>query len=140
MAAIFLSALDSTIVATALPSISEELQMNSAEYSWVGVAYMLTSTTMVPIVSRVGSIVGEKLVFIVGILIFLLGSGLCAGAKTAFWLCISRGVQGIGGGTIMSSVQIVISLITKLENRGLYSGLIGSVWGIASICGPLIGE
>ncbi|TIA68573.1 hypothetical protein E3P92_04014 [Wallemia ichthyophaga] len=139
MAATFLCALDSTIITTALPSISADLQMDSAEYSWVGVAYLLTSCALIPVVSKVGTIVGEKLIFIVGILCFCLGSGLCAGAKSGFWLCIARGVQGLGGGTIMSSVQIVISLITELSNRGLYSGLIGSVWGIASVLGPLLG-
>ncbi|TIB95842.1 MFS general substrate transporter [Wallemia mellicola] len=139
MGAVFLSAMDQTIVSTALATISDELHASEAEYSWVGVAYMLTSTAMIPVVSKLGNIVGEKIIFLVGIVVFLLGSGLCGGAKSMIWLCTARGVQGLGGGTIMASVQIIISLITPLQSRGKFSGLIGSVWGVASLIGPLVG-
>ncbi|CAO1629970.1 unnamed protein product [Parajaminaea phylloscopi] len=139
MLCVFLAALDQTIVSTALPTISNNLHSGAAGYSWVGTAYLLTATAMIPLYGRLSDIVGRKPLFFIAIFLFLFGSAMCGAAQNIIWLCCCRGVQGIGGGGIIGLCQVVTSDIVPLHKRGSFQGLFGAVWGVACVIGPLIG-
>ncbi|KAI3476461.1 hypothetical protein L1887_61959 [Cichorium endivia] len=136
---IFLAALDQTIVSTALPVISQRLDGDAGQYSWVGSAYLLASTSLIPLYGRLSDLTGRKPLLYIATAIFLLGSALCGAAQNMAWLDAARGVQGIGGGGIIALINIIIGDIVSLEDRGKYSGWIGGVWGVASVIGPLLG-
>lgn len=106
---------------------------------WVGTAYLITSSTLNPMYGRLSDMVGRKPPLFCAIAVFLLGSALCGASQSIVWLCASRGVQGLGGGGILSLGQIVLSDITRLEERAKFMGLYGLVWGFASLIGPLAG-
>jgi len=138
MLAMLLGALDQTIVATAMPKVVEEL--NGLEHlSWVFTAYMLASTVTVPIYGKLSDIYGRRGFYLSGILVFLFGSILCGQARSMEQLIIFRAIQGIGGGAMMvNSVAIIGDLFPPAE-RGRWQGLIGGVYGLASVAGPLVG-
>ncbi|KAN0112081.1 MFS amino acid permease [Russula decolorans] len=138
MCCIFLAALDQTIVATALPTIVERLGQGK-NYSWVGSSYLLAASALAPLYGKLSDLIGRKPVLYFAILSFLLGSALCGAAQSLTWLIICRAIQGIGGGGLMQIVQIIISDIVSLQDRGKYGGLVGATWGIASVVGPLLG-
>ncbi|WVR08158.1 hypothetical protein IAU60_005204 [Kwoniella sp. DSM 27419] len=136
---LFLSALDQTIVATALPTIAEDLHSSPSQYSWVGTSYLLASTLQTPINGRVSDIVGRKPMLYIAIIVFTVFSALCGAAKSSEWLIIARAFQGLGGGSIIGLTSIVVSDVVPLHKRGTYQGMMGSVWGIASVLGPILG-
>ncbi|HVV39257.1 MAG TPA: MDR family MFS transporter [Candidatus Paceibacterota bacterium] len=138
MVAMLLAALDQTIVSTAMPTIVKELN-GLAELSWVFTAYMLTSTITVPIIGKLSDIYGRKLLYVISIVIFLLGSILSGFASSMFMLIVFRALQGIGGGALMSSAFTVIGDMFPPAERGKWQGLFGSVFGVASVIGPGLG-
>jgi len=138
MVALFLAALDQTIVATALPRIVSDLG-GLSQYTWVFTAYMLASTVTVPLYGKLGDVYGRKRLFLFAILVFLAGSALCGIAQNMTQLVIFRGIQGLGAGGLIPLAIAVVGVIVPPRDRGRYQGLIGAVFGSASILGPAVG-
>ncbi|KAI9255508.1 major facilitator superfamily domain-containing protein [Sporodiniella umbellata] len=135
---LFLAALDSTIIATALPKIGSEFNQVSI-VSWVATAYILTFDAFQPLFAKFSDIFGRKWILMFGIGIFLFGSVLCGAANSIIMLIVARAIAGIGAAGIQSMVFIIISDIIPLEKRGSYQGVINAVFALSSVFGPLIG-
>ncbi|KAJ2719116.1 hypothetical protein GGI07_005409 [Coemansia sp. Benny D115] len=133
-----LAALDITIVTTAIPKISEEFKALS-EATWIATAYMLTTTALQPLYGRLSDTFGRVPTLISSIIIFMVGSGICGGAKGMGVLIFGRALQGIGGAGLTALVFIIISDVTTEEERPAYLGVLGAVWSIASVIGPVLG-
>jgi EmrB/QacA subfamily drug resistance transporter len=133
-----LAALDQTIVATALPTIAGDLH-GLSHLSWVITAYLLASTVSTPLWGKLGDLYGRKVFFEAAIVIFLVGSALCGLAHSIFILIVFRAVQGIGGGGLLTGAQTIVADVVPARERGRYQGLFGSVFGVTSVLGPLIG-
>jgi EmrB/QacA subfamily drug resistance transporter len=138
MFSLLLSALDSTVVSTAMKSIVENFG-GMKYYSWPFTIYMLFSMLAIPVCGGLTDIYGHKPIFIIGIVEFLAGSILCGLAQSMIQLIIFRGIQGIGGGMIVSSVFTAVADIFEPADRGKYTGIVTSMYGLASIIGPLAG-
>ena len=138
LAAIFLSALDQTIVGTALPKVVGELN-GFDRYTWVTTVYLLTATAVVPVVGKLSEQLGRKRVFLTGIVVFLLGSFVCGAAQSMTQLIVFRGFQGIGGGILTGTAFAVIADLFAPAERAKYTGLVAAMFGLASIIGPLVG-
>src|SRR3954452_2017791 len=138
MLAMLLAALDQTIVATALPTIVQDL--GGAEHlSWVVTAYMLASTVTTPLWGKLGDLYGRKILFLTCIVIFLIGSALAGTSQTMAQLIAWRAVQGVGGGGLMVLSQAIIADVVPPRDRGRYQGAFGAVFGLSSVAGPLLG-
>jgi EmrB/QacA subfamily drug resistance transporter len=138
MAAMFLSALDQTIVGVSMPRIIKELN-GFNRYTWVTTVYLLVSTAVVPVMGKLSEQLGRKRVFLVGIAMFLLGSALAGASQSLDQLILFRGFQGIGGGILTGTAFAVIAdLFTPVE-RGKYTGFMVGVFGLANVLGPLAG-
>ena len=146
--ALFLAALDQTIVATALPKIVEDLR-GLDRYAWVATAYLLASTSLVPIYGKLADMYSRRAIELWAVGLFLFGSVLC-GLAGKFGdlpligggmnqLVAFRGVQGMGAAGIIAMTFIVIADLFPPAERGKYQGFIGAVFGIASVLGPLVG-
>ncbi len=138
MLTLFLAALDQTVVATAMPRIIADLG-GFDRYTWVTTAYLVASTTAVPIVGRMTDIYGRKAFYIGGIVVFLAGSVLAGLSQTMTQLIVFRAIQGIGGGVIMANSFIAIADLFPPETRGKYQGFVGVVFGMSSVIGPTLG-
>ena len=133
-----LAALDQTIVATALPTIAGDLH-GLSHLSWVVTAYLLASTVSTPLWGKLGDLYGRKTFFEASIVIFLIGSALAGLAHTMLELIAFRAIQGIGGGGLLTGAQTIVADVVPARERGRYQGLFGSVFGVTSVLGPLIG-
>ena len=138
MLGMFLAALDQTIVSTALPTIVGDLG-GLNHLSWVVTSYLLASTVSTPIYGKLGDMMGRKPVFLAAILIFLAGSMLAGLSQSMGQLIGFRALQGVGAGGLMVGAQAIIADIVPPRERGRYMGLIGSVFAVASVAGPLLG-
>ncbi|MFE7046817.1 MFS transporter [Streptomyces californicus] len=138
MLTLLLAALDQMIVATALPKIVGELH-GLEKMSWAVTAYLLASTIVLPLYGKLGDLFGRKGVFQFAIIVFIIGSALAGWSRTMDELIAFRALQGIGGGGLMIGVQAIIADIVPARERGRYMGLIGAVFGLASVAGPLLG-
>jgi EmrB/QacA subfamily drug resistance transporter len=138
MLGMFLAALDQTIVSTALPTIVGDLG-GLDHLSWVVTSYLLATTASTPLYGKLGDMYGRKPVFLAAILIFLAGSLLSGLSQSMGELIAFRALQGLGAGGLMVGAQAIIAEIVPPRERGRYMGLIGSVFAVASVAGPLLG-
>ena len=134
----FLSAMDQTIVGTALPTIVGDLG-GAAHMAWILTAYTLAITVAMPVYGKLGDLVGRKNLFLVAIGLFLVGSALCGTAASMAQLIIYRALQGLGGGGLMISSQAITGDLIPPRVRGTYMAPMGAMFGIASILGPIVG-
>lgn len=138
MVSMFVASLDQTIVATALPTIVGELG-GVTIMLWVSSAFLMTSTLMMPIAGKLGDTFGRKYLFCGALVIFIIGSILCGLTDSMLGLIAGRAVQGIGGGGLMILSQAIIADVVAPRNRGKYMGIMGAVYAVSAILGPLLG-
>ncbi|MEV4540605.1 MDR family MFS transporter [Micromonospora echinaurantiaca] len=138
MTGMLLAALDQTIVGTALPTIVGELG-GINHYSWVVTAYLLASTASTPLYGKMADLFGRRPVFLFSIGTFLVGSLLAGLSQDMTQLIVTRGIQGLGAGGLMTLAFTIISDVVPPRERGRYQGLFGAVFGISSVAGPLVG-
>ncbi|MFE4430461.1 MDR family MFS transporter [Peribacillus butanolivorans] len=135
---ILMSAMDNTIVATAMGTIVSDLG-GFDKFVWVTSAYMVATMASMPIFGKLSDMYGRKRFFIFGLVVFLIGSALCGMAQSIVQLSIFRAIQGIGGGALMPIAFTIIFDIFPPEKRGKLTGLFGAVFGASSVLGPLLG-
>lgn len=138
MLGVLLSSLDSSVVGTAMPKIISDLN-GMSQYTWPFTAYMLCSTIIIPISGKMADSYGRKLIYLSGIVIFLLSSALCGLSQNMMQLIMFRGLQGIGGGIILSSAFAIVGEIFTPRERGKYMGFVSSMFGLSSLLGPTLG-
>src|SRR5215207_433483 len=139
MLALFLVALDQTVVGTALPKIIAELE-GFDKYAWVTTAYLLASTSMIPVIGKLGDIYGRKWFIVSGIVVFLVGSALCGAAWGMIELVIFRGIQGLGAGMIFANIfTSVADIFPDPARRAKYQGVFFGVFALSSVIGPTLG-
>jgi hypothetical protein len=136
--ALFLAALDTTIVTTAIPTIAEEFQAPLG-YTWIGSSYLLAYCASVPSWGKFSEIWGRKPIILIAVAIFWIGSLLCGLSVNIGMLIAARALQGCGGGGIIVLVNICISDLFSLRSVGVYYGIVGMVWALAAAIGPIIG-
>lgn len=138
--ACLLSALDFVSISTALPNIISDL--HSPDYVWVGGAYALSSTAILPLIGSLANIQGRKWTMACSLIAFMLGSAISGAAKyqaSMATLIVGRSVAGLGGGAIIAISEIVVADMVPLRGRGMYAGILGGVWVLASAIGPILG-
>lgn len=136
--ALFLAALDQTIVATAIPAIGRDLG-DFHLVGWIITAYMLTSTAGIPILGKLGDIYGRKRLLYICMVLFLVASALCALSQTMLQLVLARAVQGLAGGGLMTTVQALVGEIVSPRERAKYAAYFAMTWAAASLAGPILG-
>jgi EmrB/QacA subfamily drug resistance transporter len=138
MASLFLVALDQTIVSTALSKIVEQFNAFDS-LSWIVTAYLITTTITVPIAGKMSDLFGRKIMLLIGVAIFTAGSLLSGTSGTMNALIFHRAIQGIGGGIITANAFTIVGDLFAARERGKWQGLIGAVFGVSSVVGPLLG-
>src|ERR1700730_1009575 len=138
MLAMFLAALNQTIVATALPTIGRDFR-DFELLPWIVTAYLLSSTVGAPLYGKLSDIYGRRAMMLASICIFVAGSAACAAAQDMIMLILGRGLQGIGGGGILPLAQAILADAVAPRERGRYQAYMGSVWITAGLGGPVLG-
>ncbi|QOY35137.1 MDR family MFS transporter [Anaerobacillus isosaccharinicus] len=136
--ATFLAAIEVTVISTAMPVITKDLGGLDL-ISWVFAIYLLTYAVMTPIFGKLADLFGRKKIFITGATLFLIGSALCGLSQSMEQLILFRAIQGIGAGALMPMTFTIVGDVFKYEQRAKAQAIIGSIWGIAGIFGPLVG-
>jgi EmrB/QacA subfamily drug resistance transporter len=136
--ATFLAAIEVTVISTAMPVITKDLGGLDL-ISWVFAIYLLTYAVMTPIFGKLADLFGRKKIFITGATLFLVGSALCGLSQSMEQLIAYRAIQGIGAGALMPMTFTIVGDVFKYEDRAKAQAIIGSIWGIAGIFGPLVG-
>ncbi|MBP3951361.1 MDR family MFS transporter [Bacillus suaedae] len=138
MLAMFMAAVEATIVATAMPKIVGDLG-GFAFFSWVFSSYLLMQVVTIPLYGKLADIFGRKKVFGFGICLFLIGSFICGFSRSMEMLIFSRFVQGIGAGAVQPIATTIVGDMYSKEERAKIQGYLASIWGISAIVGPLLG-
>ena len=138
MLSVFLAAMESTVVATAMPRVVESLGGVNI-YSWVFSGFLLTSTVTMPLWGRLSDLFGRRPVYLTGLTVFLLGSALSGLAQNMAQLIVFRMLQGLGAGSLMTLGMTIIGELFGLEQRARMQGYVSGMWGVASLLGPLLG-
>jgi Arabinose efflux permease len=138
MVAMFLAAVEGTVVTTAIPTIVKDL--NGFELiSWIFSVYLLTSAISTPIYGKLSDLYGRKNILSIGIIIFLVGSSLCGLSQSMYQLIVFRAIQGLGAGSIFTVTYTIVGDIFTLSERAKVQGWVSTTWGIASLFGPFLG-
>jgi EmrB/QacA subfamily drug resistance transporter len=138
MLSVFLAAMESTVVATAMPKVVESLG-GVQIYSWVFSGFLLTSTVTMPLWGRLSDLIGRRSIFLTGLAVFLAGSALSGAAQNMGQLIAFRMLQGLGAGSLMTLGMTIVGELFGLEQRARMQGYVSGVWGVASLLGPLLG-
>ena len=138
IAGMFLAALDSTIVATAMPTVIGDLH-GIDHYAWVFTAYLLAEIASIPLWGRLADMYGRKRIFLLGMVIFLVGSVFCGLSTSMGQLILFRAVQGAGAGCLLPVAETIVADLYTLEQRAKLSAVMSAVFGFSSVIGPLIG-
>lgn len=138
MIGMFVAAISQTIVSPAMPIIVAELG-GMEHYSWLATSAMLASAVIVPVVGKLSDLYGRRPFYIAGLIVFMVGAVLAGTAQSFWWLVGARVLQGFGMGTLMPLSQVIIGDIIPPRQRGKYQGLMGAVFGLCSVAGPLAG-
>ncbi len=138
MLCILLAALDQTVVIPAVPAIAADLGA-FGHLSWIVTAYLLTATAAMPVYGKISDMVGRRACLLPALAIFIVASVLCALSSTLWQLIVFRALQGLGGAGLMSMAQAAIADVVSPRERGRYQGYMASMWGVASVGGPLVG-
>ena len=135
---VFLAAIEVTVVATAMPTVIDQLG-GLSQYSWVFSAYLLTSTVMIPIWGKLSDLYGRRRFFLASVGLFLLGSALSGASQSMPQLILFRAVQGVGARGLLPLAMTILGDLYTLKERARMQGLLSGVWGFASIVGPVTG-
>ena len=138
MLGIFLASLDQTIVGTAIPRIVADLG-GFDRFTWITSAYIVASTTAVPIVGRLSDLYGRKTFYVAAVIVFLIGSALAGLSQTMNQLIAFRVIQGLGGGSLMALAFVAVGDLFPPADRGKYQGFVAAVFGMSSVIGPTLG-
>ena len=139
MLAILLAALDQTIVGAAGPRIQRDLQISPALYTWLTIAYLVTSTVVLPIAGKLGDRLGRRPLVLFGLTVFVLGSLACGFSWNAASLIAFRAFQGLGAGALIAGTTALVADLYPPRERAQIQGLFGAVFGVSSVLGPLFG-
>jgi EmrB/QacA subfamily drug resistance transporter len=138
MLSVFLAAMESTVVATAMPTVVASLG-GLQIYSWVFSGFLLTSTVTMPLWGRLSDLVGRRPIYLTGLAIFLVGSALAGVAQNMGQLIAFRALQGVGAGSLLTLGMTIVGELFGLEQRAKMQSYVSGVWGVASLLGPLLG-
>ncbi|CAG8922396.1 unnamed protein product [Penicillium salamii] len=137
--ALFLAALDMTIISTALPTIAKQFGASESGFSWIASSYLLANAACIPLWGKISDIWGRKYIILMANVAFLVGSLVCALAKNMAMILAGRAIQGVGGGGIIILANISVSDLFSMRDRPMYYGLFGATWAIAGALGPIVG-